>query len=233
MQYEDYYVVNKNRMVKSIRGSLKSLRKILNKYYDTAFASEVIEKVSCIFEELLPKLPYIGGMDNLLTKQIVNTAPYLALYKVLKSKNIEITQIGKIIYDSSVEYWNSYPKLIRIFIRKYLKSRGYLKVLKSSAIKSFERKYSGDFVFSSVDTDKEHFDYGIDYFECGICKYFHEHDADEIMPYICLCDFASSDALKTGLSRTKTIAEGNDKCDFRFKIGQKVDRDLSVYFKNV
>lgn len=231
MDNSNYYIINKNRMVKSTRALIKSMENVLIKYYDKEFSNNVIENVNMLFEELLPSLPYIGGMDNLLTKQIVNTAPDLALYKVLKSKKIETVQIGKIIYEANIEYWNSYPKIVGPLFRIYLRSKLYLNTLKSSAEQSQQRKYAGDFVFSAVDGEKGNFDYGIDYHECGICKYFHEHDADEIMPYVCLSDFASSDAFKTGLLRTTTIAEGNEKCDFRFKIGKRIERDLSDYFK--
>ena len=37
--------------------------------------------------------------------------------------------------------------------------------------------------------------------------------------YVCLSDMALSDAMGWGLKRTETLADGCDKCDFRFRKG--------------
>lgn len=232
MEESNYYVVNKERMVKSIRGQVQSLKSVLKKYYEDSIVDDIINQVYVEFEQLLPKMPYIGGMDNLLTKQIVGSSPYLALYKALKRKEMPTDNIGKVIYDSSVLYWNSYPKILGPLMRWYFTSKGYFKkTLYAGAVEYQKRKYNGDFVYSAVDGSGKDFDYGIDYTECAICKFFHEQNADEITPYICLNDFVESDVFKMGLVRTTTIAEGKEKCDFRFHKGRIINRDLSRYFE--
>ena len=42
---------------------------------------------------------------------------------------------------------------------------------------------------------------------------------EEFAPYVCLSDMALGKALGWGLIRTETLADGCDKCDFRFKKG--------------
>ena len=41
----------------------------------------------------------------------------------------------------------------------------------------------------------------------------------ELAPYICAMDKVTSELLGWGLTRTMTLAEGCEKCDFRFKKG--------------
>ena len=58
--------------------------------------------------------------------------------------------------------------------------------------------------------------------ECGILKFFRAQGAEEIVPYICVSmDGIFSQALNRGLVRTMTLAEGYDRCDFRYKMGRK------------
>ncbi len=51
--------------------------------------------------------------------------------------------------------------------------------------------------------------------ECGIVKYLHAQGADELCPYGCDLDYVMFEAMGIGLRRTKTLAWGCDRCDFR------------------
>ena len=44
---------------------------------------------------------------------------------------------------------------------------------------------------------------------------------DEVVPYACMSDIALNDAMRWGLIRIETIADGCEKCDSRFKKGGK------------
>jgi len=54
-----------------------------------------------------------------------------------------------------------------------------------------------------------------------VVKFFHCQGADELVPYMCRLDYAMSKAMGMGLVRTTTLAEGGEKCDFRFKRGRE------------
>ena len=72
-----------------------------------------------------------------------------------------------------------------------------------------------------VEGTDEDFDYGLDITECGICKLYAAYGANKLSRYMCLSDYVVSKAFNRGLVRYKTIAEGADKCDFRFKKGRE------------
>jgi len=55
----------------------------------------------------------------------------------------------------------------------------------------------------------------------GTLPFLSKQRASELAPYICTADIIYSDLFGWGLTRTKTIAEGFEKCDFRFKKGGK------------
>jgi hypothetical protein len=86
---------------------------------------------------------------------------------------------------------------------------------KRSAL-SQQRRYPADWVRVHVDGDGQTFEWGVDYLECGIVKFLHSQEADELAPYLCLLDYALLGALGIKLIRTQTLANGDERCDFRF-----------------
>ncbi len=60
------------------------------------------------------------------------------------------------------------------------------------------------------------YDLGYDYHECGICKLCADEGCPELAQYLCRMDYVLADIMNMKLTRTKTIAEGADMCDFRY-----------------
>lgn len=80
---------------------------------------------------------------------------------------------------------------------------------------SHKRKYENDWVLDVL-TETEQFELGYDYLECGICKLCRDEGCLELAKYLCRFDFVIADIMGMNLERTMTIAEGNEKCDFRY-----------------
>ena len=97
---------------------------------------------------------------------------------------------------------------------------------------SQNRQYPMDFVFKFVEGDGIELDYGTDMIECGIIKLFRKQNAEELVPYICLLDFPISRAFNRGLIRTMTLAEGADRCNFRYKKDRKTQEILPMAMKD-
>jgi hypothetical protein len=95
----------------------------------------------------------------------------------------------------------------------------FLRRVRKRAAESQQRQYPGGYVFTCIEGDSRDFDWGIDYTECSSCKLLKAQDAMDLAPYVCAVDKVSSELLGWGLTRTMTLAEGFDKCDFRFKKG--------------
>ena len=74
-------------------------------------------------------------------------------------------------------------------------------------------------MYTFVKGDGQAFDYGVDYTQCATCKFYRAEGASELAPYVCAVDKTYSQMLDRGLTRTMTLAEGYDRCDFRFKKG--------------
>ena len=107
------------------------------------------------------------------------------------------------------------PEALRHWIGRQRFGRLRKWKVEKAAKRSPVRRYPDDWVFERIDGDGKTFDFGIDITECGIVKYLHAQEADELCPYLCDIDYVMFEAIGVGLQRTKTLAWGCDRCDFR------------------
>jgi hypothetical protein len=87
--------------------------------------------------------------------------------------------------------------------------------------KSQQRQYPGDFVVHFVPGDGRTFDFGIDFTGCAIHKFFQAEGAGHFAKYMCRIDYLTTSFKGIELTRTGTIANGADKCDFRYRLADQ------------
>lgn len=88
---------------------------------------------------------------------------------------------------------------------------GRLKWAEESHMKRFENDWVVDIL-----PGNEEYDLGYDYHECGIVKLCKDEGCPEIAKYLCKLDFLLADMMGMELKRTGTLAEGYERCDFRY-----------------
>jgi len=184
------------------------------------------------FELLIPQIPYVGGDGNALTQEMIQSAMALALYRAMNNQGRTTEETGELLYKTVEAMVDSYPRFLTRTIGFYEMSRFGQRKTRKAAAESQKRLYPSNWVFNFVKGDGEDFDWGIDYVECGIVKFFHVQGADDLTPYLCLADFPMSEAFGMGLTRTTTIAEGDEKCNFRFKRGRATQQGWLPAFLN-
>ena len=197
-----------------------STEKVLSTHFGQDQAKRLVQEIRQAYNALTPEVPYIGGKENVFTEWLTYGVYYLAVHRVLKSLGQTVEQVGRIIYET-YEAMADHPAWMMRLVGSLKYSQGYVEGLRAAAARSQERRYFGDWVCTFVEGDGETFDYGLDVTECGICKFYHAQGADELAPYMCLSDCVVSRAFGRGLVRFKTIAEGAEVCDFRYKQGQE------------
>jgi hypothetical protein len=216
---EDYYASQMTKLLKDFDGKAKRLAKTLALHQQGQPTDAILSETRQAFEQLVPDIPYIGGKDNPLTQDLVDCTTLLALYRVLKGRGLPIEEIGRIVIEIERQRVYAYPGFVRKLLGKLVHSSLAKNRLKRTAEQSQERRYPGGWVSVYVEGDGETFDSGIDYLECGLHKFRHQQGADELMPYFCQFDFVQQRAMGTGFFREATLAEGADRCTFRWKKG--------------
>jgi hypothetical protein len=124
------------------------------------------------------------------------------------------------LLDITRVWYTSYPRPLLRLLGWWEFSGLYARILKREARKSQRHLYPNDFVYHYIEGNGNDFDFGVDYTECAIQKFYHAQDADEFTPYLCRVDYPISEALGLGLVRTGTLAEGSPRCDVRVKRGR-------------
>ena len=216
---DDYYTSQKERLLQDFDGKAKRFSNVLALHVDDQPTSAIIQESRQEFERLIREIPYIGGKANNLTQDLIDCTMLLALYQVLKRVGFRIEEIGKIVIEIEQRRVQSYPRFVLRLLGKVIHSPLGKNRLKKVSDKSQEHRYPGGWVSVYIDGDGEEFDFGIDYLECGLCKFFHQQGADEFTPYLCQFDYVQQRAMLTGFSRSMTLAEGAERCDFRWKRG--------------
>jgi hypothetical protein len=171
--------------------------------------------------------------SNPIDKRLDFTAYFLAFIQVLDKRGVDYESIKSTCLEITYEFVRPKNEL-----QKWLK-RLPLKLLNSGLasplIKILDRKinrkgYVDGFVAKIITDKKETYGlgYGFDILECGICKLFKKHNADKYSSILCEVDKFTSSLAGLELVRKGTIANGAEKCDFRFKKKQTIHPNTMV-----
>lgn len=168
------------------------------------------------YASLLPSVPSLGGRDNPWISSMTAGPWLLAVYRVVLRHGGSAEDAGKVAYD----YARNLARKVRM-IPAPLRPRimGPRRSRAEADARWFQRRlYPDNWVCEVVDPAGRPFDVGMDVTQCAIVNYLHANDADDVTPYLCHLDYVLAEASGIGLVRTKTLAWGCDRCDFRYTV---------------
>lgn len=171
------------------------------------------------YRRLIPELPYIGGRRNIYSQDLLFSGMALATYRVVVRHGGSLADSGELLHRMVGERLERVPRALRLWMGRLRFGRLRKRKLERAARQSQARRYPGDWVFERIAGDGSTFDFGIDMIECGIVKFLDAQGAAELGPFLCDLDYVSANAMGIGLRRTKTLAWGCDRCDFRVTKG--------------
>ena len=205
----------KKRLLKKHDKLIAGGMHLLNTRYDNQGA-QIAAEAHQEFEQLIPQIPYIGGKQNPLTDTLEQMTSLLALYRVLTDRGIAVEEIGKLVQEIATAQIERFPGLARQMIGRLHMTHFWRRRTQRLAAESQKRQYVDNFVYEVIEGSGEPFEWGVNYLECGVVKFFHQQAADEFTPYMCLIDNLMFPAMGVELQRSGTIANGCTHCDFRF-----------------
>ena len=197
----------------------------MTQVYGLDVARSIAKEAKQQFEALLPLIPDLGGARNIVIRDFPVALWCVAYFRPMKAHGKTAEELGKMVYDLFETELREMPEAARRSEEAKLFAPEHVNKLKEWARWTQKREYPANWVAVFVPGNGEKFDYGYDYSECAIVKYLKAHEAHEVAPYVCLNDFIRSRAYGTGLRRTKTIAQGDDVCNFRYKKGRPVTQN--------
>lgn len=192
-------------------------RKVLERW-DGSKGTELAGRIEAESRTTFVQLPYVGAEeDNRWMAYLPPASFALAAYRVLVPGELPLEEFSGMFFESVREQTRNVSSLAMRVIGTEEGMKENTRVL---AERSQQRRYPEDWVMRFVEGDGD-FSYGVDVTECAIKKYLDRQGAPELTKYLCLTDYLTSEAVGRGLVRYKTLAEGCDCCDFRYRRGRE------------
>ena len=218
---DSYYTSRKPKLLKDFDKTANLVKDFVVSSYGSDFADTLSRDARQEYEVLIPQIPHIGGIrGGALNSFLLITAQELALYKAMKKHGKTAGEAWEICHEALRLRMERFPKIKRWLLARFMFSSLVKKMARKRALKGQQIK-TGDFETRLVVGDGKNFDFGVDYVACGNYKFVQNQGAEEFAPYVCMSDIALGDAMGWGLIRTETLADGGERCDFRFKKGGK------------
>jgi len=220
-----YYRKKKDEITSEFDGLLELIDPLLRQHVDATTAQDVLDAARARFSSSLEELPYIGGDDNWLTGNLVHASMAAALYIPLKERGRSVDEAGRMFYEAVEQAMSEQIANPPVPAHDAEAIRQAREKERNFDAWTLKRDYPYNWVGEYVDGEGKPFDYGRDWIECGNVKLYKHYGVEELTPYMCLMDCIFFRATGMGLHRTKTLAQGDDRCDFRTSLS---DREISL-----
>ena len=216
-----YYVSKKSKLLKEFDRTAELIQYYLAKHYGEKLADRLYRETRQEYEKIIPEIPYIQGMRaRALNSFLIITAQELAAYRIMREHGKTLGEAWEVCHEAIKLRMKKFCKFKRWILKSLMFSNFLMRRVKRRAGSGQQLKF-GDFEVKYIVGDGKDFDWGVDYVACGNYNFMKSQGAEEFAPYVCMSDIALGDALGWGLTRTQTIADGCQSCDFRFKKGSK------------
>jgi hypothetical protein len=215
---KEYYVRKKPELIKRFEKEVKYWSPVIFSRYGEIQGYKILSQTRQNFENLIPKIPYIGGDTNRRTEILVQSVQFLAFYQVMKENGKTAEETGMVLFKALTARLKKTPE--HMTPSGWQNRKQYYQIRREGAESSQRKLYPGDYVYTFILDDGKKFDYGYNYSECATVKFFHEQNADEFMPFYCYLDYPICAAKGLGLTRTMTLGQGNVRCNHRFTPGK-------------
>lgn len=211
----NYYVHKKTRLLKNFDKTANLIRGYVVSRYGKELAESLFQKTRQNYEQLIPHMPHVDSFPALNSFLKIATLE-LSVFRALKEQGKSAPEAWEICHEALKARTEAMPKLLKKLIGWYLFT-GFVK----NRAREISGRDLGGFTIEYV--EEEEGNWGVNYRRCAIYDFLKEQNAEDFSPYVCLSDMALSDAMGWGLKRTETLADGCDKCDFRFRKGAQTE----------
>jgi hypothetical protein len=216
---DSYYSQRRPELLTDFDGVFVVMRDAIASRLKDSEVDQIVGRARSEYESLIPDIPYIGGSENIHEGNLIACVQMLALIRVLEDEGMGEREIGETIYDCFEASFGAMPPSMKEGFTASFFTEEAKEAWRQWGKESESREYPFDWVFELIDGEGQEFDFGLNYTECAVLKFFNEKGAGRYMPYICLGDYAMFKEFGIGLIRTRTLANGASLCDFRFKEG--------------
>ena len=164
------------------------------------------------YSEILARTPDIGGLSkNPLRVSLTVGILWIAVYNAMKELNYNISKekFGEMV----IETGNA-PIIKKSCEKKNPFSDNFQKK-KIKKDKISNEMSDSEFNWNTETVQgRDQDEYRVNYHKCGLCALVRQENCVELLPYMCKLDYILIEQMGAVLIRTKTLANGDNMCDF-------------------
>ena len=217
----EYYISQKLKLLKGFDKIAKRARKYLNNRYGDDFTKLIIAETRDRFDQIIPKIPYIGGRKNQFTSVMILVGWLISFFQVMRVHGKSEEEVNAIFCEVADDYFKSLPRLFLWFLGKIVFTNLFLRRMKKQADKSQKHQYPDDFVYKFVKGNGKNFDWALELSECAVNKFYKAQEVEELKPYCNFFDITYSKYLGMGINANETIGNGCKTCKLQYKKGRE------------
>lgn len=184
-------------------------------------AGEVVARARDELRGMIPRMADPGWRAPHMRSFSITGAIYVAVYLALAAWGYAPAEAWEACERATRRRFERIPRPARSVMAATFFSWAFQAI--SRALSRRPQSALGGWAYRFIEGEPGAFDYGVDYTRCAIRELAIESGAEAFAPYICLADIAGSEALGWGLARSETLAQGGERCDFRFRKGRPTE----------
>lgn len=184
--------------------------KMLKDYYNKHFPEYNFKQIKKIvteeFKAILRRTPDIGGSS--LESNLIGAAYFFAVAKVIPNMT------PKLMDDMITEQMNT--KFIKkIYKNQKKKGSIFQDKIQNQKLREAEASHSSQYEMDWEFTyQKGKDEFWLTYTKCGVCRLAQIENVTEYISCMCKMDFPKYELIGATLERSKTLAAGDDCCNF-------------------
>lgn len=193
--------------------------KFIEEHFQGVDIKTIKKKTKINYKVMIKRTPDIGRFKkNSLRVCLTSGIFWFSLYDAMEGK-MDKSEFGEMVVVSiKIPLLRNSFKKEKPFSFK-AQQKKFKKNKTANEASASEFNWNAEFIFGRDENE-----YTIIYHRCGLCALGKQEHHEELVPYICKLDYPCIDFMGGVLKRTKTLAEGNDCCDFYIcKKGSKWD----------
>lgn len=189
--------------------------KTLKRERPTLLSRAFKRRLSAEYKAIIERTAGLGGARHNPMEVILYFLIFLiAVYKVAAG------QIDEALFSQLIDDLVASPFMKRVARAEGAFSKKTLRMQAKLATQSQKKAFQNDWV-SQFEHRAGSGEYFITYRECGICKVAKKEGVFHLAKHLCKMDYALFAYKNAVLDRTKTLADGDDCCNFHIMTPQK------------
>lgn len=196
-----------------LRGMAEAVAAQLAGEFEEAGIRGMLARADESFEADVPALPEVGA-DNPWLKSLVGVAWLAGLWLQLEERGWSLPRISLTTQKALAAFVRSaFPAEKRSAMGAAMCSP---ELARKTAARSQARRFRDDWLVEAVlPREGDSFDVGYDVFRCPVVRYLEGRGLRRFAAWFCRDDYPLHAAMGVRLERTRTLADGSDRCDFR------------------